>query len=132
MACPESPAEGRERLEAGAPRIGDPKLPELSARGSLGVLGRPLCIGQRPSRSSQEGAPGVGEPHLAGRAGEQVCPEVALELSDRGAERRLGHVQPLRGAAEVELFRHGDEVAQVRSSTMRAERNPPHTRCVSG
>jgi hypothetical protein len=33
-----------------------------------------------------------------------------LELADRGAERRLRHVQVLRRAGEVALLRDGDEV----------------------
>ena len=113
VAGPERPAERRERLEARAPRIGDPQVTELAGRRALGVLGRPLGIRQRAPRSLKERATGVGEPHLAGRSGEEIDPEVAFELSDRGAERRLGHVHPLRGAAEVQLLRHGDEVAQV-------------------
>ena len=113
MTCPERPAERRERLEAGAPRIRDPQMPELAGRRALGVLGRSLGIRQRPPRSLEERASGVGEPHLAGRADEEIDPEVALELPDRGAEGRLRHVHPLRGAAEVQLLRHGDEVAQV-------------------
>ena len=95
VAGPEGPAERRQRLEARAPRIRDPQPPELASRGALGVLGRPFGIRQRPPRSVEERASGVGEPHLAGRADEEIDPEVALELSDRGAERRLGHVHPL-------------------------------------
>ena len=113
MPGPECPAERRQRLEAGAPRVGDPQPPERAGRRALGVLGRPVGVRQRPPRSREERATGVGEPHLAGRAVEELDAEVALELADRSAERRLGHVQALRGAAEVQLLRHGDEVAQM-------------------
>ena len=101
-------------------------MPELAGRRALGVLGRPFGIRQRPARSGEERAPGVGELHLAGRADEEIDPEVAFELSDRGAERRLGHVHPLRGAAEVQLLRHGDEVAQVAQLDHAKERNSPY------
>ena len=113
VTCPERPAERRERLEAHAPRVGDPQPPEVAGGGALCVLGRPLSICERAPRAVQERASGVGESHLAGRADEEVYLEVAFELSDRGAERRLGHVHPARCAAEVQLLRNGDEVPQV-------------------
>src|SRR5206468_4029652 len=37
----------------------------------------------------------------------------ALEVADLPAERRLRDVQPLGGSAEVQLLRHGDEVAEM-------------------
>ena len=55
----------------------------------------------------------LGELHLAGRAGEELDPQITLELSNRRAERGLRHVHPFRGAAEIQLLRHGDEVPQV-------------------
>jgi hypothetical protein len=61
----------------------------------LGVLGGPIGIRQRPPRSLEERVAGVGEPDLARRADEELDPEIALELPDRGAERRLRHVQAL-------------------------------------
>ena len=42
VACPERPAEHWERLEAGAPRIGDAQMAELAGRRALGVLGSPV------------------------------------------------------------------------------------------
>jgi hypothetical protein len=113
MTCPERPAERWQRLEARAPRIGHPQPPELAGLRPFGVLRRPIGLRQRPPRSVEERASGVRELHLAGGADEEGDSEIALELSNRGAERRLGHVQPLRGAAEIELLGHGGEVAQV-------------------
>jgi hypothetical protein len=43
---------------------------------------------------------------------EQRRAQVALQAHDRLAERRLGHAQPLRRAAEVQGLSHGDEVAE--------------------
>jgi hypothetical protein len=44
---------------------------------------------------------------------EELEAEVALELPDLLGERRLGNVQALGGASEVELFGDGHEVAQI-------------------
>ena len=106
-------------------------MPELAGRRALGVLGRSFGIRQRPPRPLEERTSRVCELHLAGRADEQGHPEVAFELPDCGAERRLRHVHPIRGAAEVQLLRHGDEVAQVAQlDHAKKERNPPHTSSV--
>jgi hypothetical protein len=43
---------------------------------------------------------------------EQLRPERLLELRDLVAERRLGDVEARGGAAEVQLLRDGQEVAQ--------------------
>ncbi|GAA3778497.1 hypothetical protein GCM10022206_16830 [Streptomyces chiangmaiensis] len=43
----------------------------------------------------------------------QVHAELGLELADLLGQRRLGHVQPLRGAAEVTLLGDSDEVPEV-------------------
>jgi hypothetical protein len=50
---------------------------------------------------------------LAGGARLPLGPGFLLELADRDTQRRLGHVQPFRGAAEVQLLGDGDEVAEV-------------------
>ena len=110
---PEGSAERGKRLEAGAPGERDPQVPELAGRGALGVLGGAFGVRQRPARAFQERASGVGELDLAGGPEEQVDSEVPFELPDRRAERRLGHVHAPRRAAEVQLLRHRDEVAQV-------------------
>ena len=71
--APEGPTERGERLEAGAPRIGEPQHPELA--------GRPLAWRPRPrvrhppaSAALPRSATGVGEPHLAGRS-DEIDPE---------------------------------------------------------
>jgi hypothetical protein len=108
-------------------------MSELAGRRASGVLGRSLGIRQGPPRPLKERASGVGKPHLAGRSDEELDSEVAFELSDRGAERGLRHVQSLRGPAEVQLLGHGDEVAQVAQlNHVRPAVILPHIRCVSG
>jgi hypothetical protein len=49
----------------------------------------------------------------------QVHAELGLELADLLGQRRLGHVQPLRGAAEVTLLGDSDEVPEVSQIHMR-------------
>ncbi len=56
---------------------------------------------------------GVGEPHTAAVALEQLHPELGLEPADLLAQRRLGDVQALRGPTEVELVGNRGEVAQM-------------------
>ena len=53
------------------------------------------------------------ERHSAPIAIEQLDPEGSLELTDLLAQRGLGDEQPLGRAAEVKLFRDGEEVAQI-------------------
>src|SRR5581483_6714478 len=51
--------------------------------------------------------------HGVGRAVKEAHPELLLELAHLLADGRLGDVQPLRSAAEMQLLRDGDEVPQV-------------------
>ena len=71
-------------------------MAELARCGALGVLGRPFGFREGPPGAREECASGFGELHLAGRSSEQIDPDFALELSDRGAERRLGDVTARR------------------------------------
>jgi hypothetical protein len=48
-----------------------------------------------------------------GRAAQQLTAHELLERPDLAADCRLGDVQTLGGAAEVELLRDGDERAQM-------------------
>ena len=58
-------------------------------------------------------AAGFGEPDLARGALEQLDAEPVLEFQHDPADRRLGHRQALRGAVEVEFFRHRHEGRKV-------------------
>ena len=55
----------------------------------------------------------VGQRHAAGGAGHQPGAEVVLEQPDVTAERGGQHVEPLRGAAEMQLFGGRDEAAEL-------------------
>ena len=72
----------------------------------LGVLGG--CE-ERAALGREEPA-GLGEGDLAPAAVEQRNAELALQLEDRLAQRRLRHGELFRGAAEVEGFGDGEEV----------------------
>ena len=50
-----------------------------------------------------------GEPYRAGVAIEQARAQLPLQLFDRPAQRWLGDVQPLGGAAEMQLLGHRQE-----------------------
>ena len=65
------------------------------------------------ARAHEERRPGRGQLDLALVAQQQLRADLLLELADLLAQRRLGHVQALRRAAEVQLLGDGDEVAQV-------------------
>jgi hypothetical protein len=54
-----------------------------------------------------------GQPHAATCAVEQPHAERVLELSDGLRQRRLGHRETHRRAAEVELVAHREEVPEV-------------------
>jgi hypothetical protein len=54
-------------------------------------------------------------------ANEQARADLLLELPDRHAERRLGHVQARGRATEVQLLRDDDEIAQVAQLRHRSE-----------
>jgi hypothetical protein len=68
---------------------------------------------QRGHAVGQQALPRGGQRDAAGRALEEVDAELGLELADRLAQRRRGHVQPVGRAREAQLLGDRDEVAQV-------------------
>jgi len=79
----------------------------LGHRGQLGGLGQQLA-GMRV-----EEAAGLGELERPAAALEQQHPQVILQLLDLPGQRRLGDVQALGRAREVQLLGDGNEVTQV-------------------
>lgn len=57
--------------------------------------------------------PGIGESHMSSAALEERDPELALELSNLLAQRRLRDMQPIRRPTEVQLIRHRNEELQT-------------------
>jgi hypothetical protein len=61
----------------------------------------------------QEGGAGVRERDVLAAAVEQPHANVFFESLNRPAQGRLGDGEPIRGSAEVQLFREYDEVTQI-------------------
>ena len=77
-------------------------------RGGHRHLGEPAGVEDVPGRL-HERATALRQPHAVGVAFEEFGSEFFLEPADRAAERRLGHVQPLRRATEMQFLRHRQE-----------------------
>ena len=74
-----------------------------------GALGR----GQNPARFPKEPVSRRCELDVPLDAAQQIDFELGFEIPNLLAQGRLGGVQAVRGAAEVEIFRDRDEVAKV-------------------
>jgi hypothetical protein len=61
----------------------------------------------------QQSMTAFGEPDRARRPVEQLDAELTLQAAHLLAHGRLDNVQALRGAPEVELLGHGDEVVEL-------------------
>jgi hypothetical protein len=91
----------------------DGDLAGVAAGDAARGQGRALGQAQDAAGLQQEGAAGGGQPHRAAGAVQQGHAEDALQQLDLPAQRRLGHVQPLGRAPEVELLGRGHEAAQL-------------------
>ncbi|MNP20294.1 hypothetical protein D3C76_1128600 [compost metagenome] len=80
---------------------------------STGRHGRLLGALQQVLGFDKEGPAGGGERDAAGAAGEQFDAKVMFQQLNLSAERRLGHVQPFGGAAEIQFGCHGGETSQL-------------------
>ena len=103
---------GHERVHRRADEA-DRQPADLAALDAPGLAGRVLDRVEDVARALEEVRAGRGQLDLALVAQQQRRADLLLELADLLAQRRLGHVQPLRRAAEVQLFRDDDEVAQM-------------------
>ena len=80
------------------------------------VPGGPPChlgVVQHASRLRQEGGAGVRQRDAPLASIEQPHPKLVLELADLFADSWLRYVQPLGGAAEMQLLGDRDEVAKL-------------------
>jgi hypothetical protein len=70
-------------------------------------------VGQHRPRVAQEGLSRRGHLHAPARPREQLAAQLVLQQPDLVAQRRLGHVEPLGGAAEVQLLGDRHEIAEL-------------------
>jgi hypothetical protein len=117
LECRHSCCEALQRLrhDRGKRRgdVADPHVTDRAVVGSTGRHSRHLRPLEHPACLSQECGSGVGQRDLAARAIEQLQAEVLLELADLLADRRLGHVQLLRGTADVQLLLDRNEISEL-------------------
>src|SRR5262249_60500840 len=75
----ERAADGRQRLEAGAPVVADAETADLTGAGTPRSADCDLGLGDRAPRAGQQGVPGLCEPDLSAAADEQARAELLLE-----------------------------------------------------
>jgi hypothetical protein len=68
---------------------------------------------EHASRLLEKDRTGGRQCHAAAIAVEQPDPHLSLQSADLTAQRRLDDVHACGGAPEVQLFGHGDEVAEM-------------------
>ena len=100
------PARGRR--ERGQPQLAH-HLPALRLQVGLGELD----LGQDPRGMVGEQPPGVGEPHPPPVLGEQLLPDLALQLGHLLGDGRRGDVQPVGRAADRAVAGEGVEGTQA-------------------
>jgi hypothetical protein len=103
----------RQEIVARGGGEADGDLAGVAHRDAARGQGRAFGQAQDATGLQQEGAAGRGQPHRTAGAVQQGDPEDALQQLDLTAQRWLGHVQPLGGAAEVKFFGRGHETAQL-------------------
>jgi hypothetical protein len=86
---------------------------ESASRPASPLAARRTSSGRQEADSSRRRASGSSQCHLAPAALEQGRTQRFLEGGNGLRQRRLGHVQALGGAAEMQLFGDGDEIAQL-------------------
>ena len=90
---------------------GDPSLETLCDPPRR--FGRGVGDRQQPARLAEKRVARTREADRTVVAVEQGDADVALEFLDLAAQRRLGHLQPLGGATEVQFFGDGDKAAYL-------------------
>ena len=87
-----------------------------SERGGTGRRGDSradlISLGQQSAGLVVQRHAGRGERDARGRAVQQDGAKISLQVFDGSAQRRLGHLQPRSGPAEVKLLGDGHKVAQ--------------------
>ena len=89
----------------------DLQLTDLALLGAAHYIHRLAHLRERLAGFLEEQPAGVGKRYVAVGALEQAHPELVFQRLNLLTERRLGDAQQLRGAAEMQLFGNGYEVA---------------------
>jgi hypothetical protein len=93
--------------------VADTQQPRFTPRNLCAVLNCAVCCGQEILNIGKEGSAGGCEVGAVLAVAEQSKADFALELFDLKIERLWLHVQPCRGATEVEFLGNDAEVTQV-------------------
>ena len=88
-------------------------MANLAAADSAGLFRIEAYVAQGSSRAFYKNFTGSSQCDRAGGAMKECDGEDFFQPLDLLRQRRLRQVQAFRGAAEVQLFRNGNEVAQV-------------------
>jgi hypothetical protein len=99
----------RQEAIAGGGRKADRHRSRIARSRPPGGQGRALCQVQNAPCLRQERATGGRESDDAARTLQELHAKDPFQDLDLPAERRLRHVEPLGGTAEMQLFRGGDE-----------------------
>ena len=103
----------RQQVRADARRRADGQRALAQARQLLDLESRFVQALQHRARVRQERLAGLGQRHVALHAVEQRRAELGLQLADLLADRRLGDVQLLGRAGEVQMAAHRLEVGEL-------------------
>lgn len=90
----------------------EPQRPDLAGGGPAGRFRCRLDQREHPAGVVEEGGAGRRQPDTAITL-QQTDTQDPFQALDLPAERRLGHLQPGRGPAEVQLLGDGDEPAEL-------------------
>lgn len=101
----ERPNDLREKDVRRRGEEGDAKLSGLAAADSLHPRQRALDFLEQARKLLLQGRSGARQAHVAARPRKELDAERPLELAHGPRDRGLGQVEPLRGAAEVQLVR---------------------------
>ena len=108
-----APDQGRQDAVVGGADEGELQAPRLPVPQSPGDIWQGGQFPKGGAHMGQQLGPEGRQHDAALGAGEQGRTQLPLQGLDRLAERRLGHVQPRRGPAEMQGFGHGLEVSEL-------------------
>jgi hypothetical protein len=105
--------DGGQRGEHAGADEADVKGADFSAADAARLVEVALDVAEGAAGALEQLVAGVGEGYGAGGSEEEGMAEEIFEAANLLRERRLREMEALSGAAEVKLFRDGDEVAEV-------------------